>query len=137
MIHLDGDLYMDADDNCISIISWDGTTRKQKGEMVPVISRRRYYPTLESAFHGFHKIMALESVKNSSTIDELLSEYNAIRRIFQDMFWEDPEVKAYISNNKRKGRADTVERILYMHEGARPSDDSDVQNRLQSDLDLD
>lgn len=85
MIHLVDNYYLDSDDNCLTLIEWDGTTRLNKGREDKNIRSRRYYSSLADVFRGLHKALTRKEVSRAVTMDELLQGYHRIEKTITDL----------------------------------------------------
>jgi hypothetical protein len=82
MIRIIRDIYLDADDNCYMLVTWDGKTDK-KGN--PQNAHRRYYSELASLVTGLFKILSRDAIKSLTELSELNTKMTEITTIIADL----------------------------------------------------
>ena len=102
MINIIKDIYIDADENCLMLVVWDGKMDK-KGN--PQNAQRLFYSDFASLLTGLYKILTRKAVKSLTALDELSVEMAKIKSIITDFACRfDGIVSQAISTNTKPGR---------------------------------
>ena len=80
MIHIERDLYIDADETSLMLVRWNGKIDK-KGRKV--IQNRKYYSDYSSLLAGVYKYEMIDAVGKSDSFVELNDRVGKIKALIE------------------------------------------------------